>query len=222
MLAKPLPLQLRILALLRHRDGLRRAQAEPIASGGPRSAAPGEGVDVVLTPYTYRPAVQDFLAVAHATGWIEPFDWVAWKGRAEALVADPALLAGADPATLGRLLTTHVRQERFCDGHLSAMVRCGHFEGLCARLAALLVEEDAAGGKPAGADFRDALGPFGKIGSITPLRQLVLGHSGGGGADGEGAVVQLRCLACGEDFGASVEDLEVARCPACQQGEPEG
>ena len=221
MLDKPLPLQLRILALLCHRDGLRRAQAEPIASGGPRPAAPGEDADVVLTLYTYLSAVEDFLAVAHATGWIEPFDWVAWKGRAEALVADPELLADADATTLGKLLTTHVRQERFCDGHISAMVGCGHFEALGGRLAALF-DEDAARGEPAGMAFRDAPGPFGQIGTITPLRLLVLGHWGREGASGEGGVVQLRCLACGEDSDARAEDLEVTRCPACQVGEPEG
>ncbi len=214
--ARPLPFRLRVFALLRHRDGLRRIQVKPIASGGLRQTDPGPPARLTLEPYRYRPPLEDFLAVAYATGWIEPFDWPAWKDRAEALVADPALLSAADAATLARLLTTHVRQVRFCDGHLAAMLRCGHPEALCARLAALL-EEELAGLESEDSSWQDVPGPLGRIGSVTPQRQLVLGTSGSTLVGGLPAV-QLLCLTCHADQEAHPERLAEAYCPDCRLG----
>ncbi len=151
---------------------------------------------------------------------------MAWRDEAAALVDDPARRAAAAAAPLGKLLPARVRQEGFCDGHPGGMVRAGHFEAICARLAALL-EEDPACREPAALAWRDALGPCGRIGSLTPQRQLVLGWRGGG--DGTGTpepaataspAVRLRCLACGVDHGVPARRVEDARCPTCQGARP--
>ena len=143
---------------------------------------------------------------------------MAWRDEAAALVDEPERLGAADAAPLGKLLTAHVRQERFCDGHLGGMVRCGHFEALCARLAALL-EEDPACREPAALAWRDAVGPCGRIGSLTPQRQLVLGARGDTGSSGSAAdlLVRLRCLNCGTDDGACSRQVQQSHCPPCRR-----
>ena len=63
------------------------------------------------------------------------FDWPEWQATAEEYVARPNLVAQADLETVRRLITTHVRKERFSEGHFGEMVRCGHIRALVKRLA---------------------------------------------------------------------------------------
>jgi len=49
-------------------------------------------------------------------------------------VNHPETIAQADLHDLCRLLTAHVRTERFCANHLPSMVRCGHITRLLQRL----------------------------------------------------------------------------------------
>ena len=50
---------------------------------------------------------------------------------------DPAALAAADFDTVRRLLTLHVRADRFNAGHLGAVARSGHLAAVLRRLRAL-------------------------------------------------------------------------------------
>jgi hypothetical protein len=70
-------------------------------------------------------------------GFVYPFDWGSWQERAEELIDNPSLLAEADLQTLRMLLTTHIRKERFCEGHLPMMIRTGHMTALLERLREL-------------------------------------------------------------------------------------
>jgi hypothetical protein len=49
-------------------------------------------------------------------------------------VNDPDQIESADVEVLRKLLTTHVRQERFCEGYLAAMFENGHILALLRRL----------------------------------------------------------------------------------------
>lgn len=84
----------------------------------------------------YQPTseVRQFLDALPASGLIIPYDWSAWRGTAQRYLEDPAALAGADLETLSRLLTLHVRQDRFVEGHLAAMLEAGHITALLRRL----------------------------------------------------------------------------------------
>ena len=78
---------------------------------------------LVLTGLTYLVALQDF-------GWME------WEeGRRHA--ADLGWIGRADLETLCRLFTAHVRNDRFCEGHLAAMWREGVIEAMVGRLREL-------------------------------------------------------------------------------------
>ena len=79
----------------------------------------------------------EFVGALYQHGWVVSFDWPAWREEAERYIASPELLAGADLGTVRKLLTTHVRQDRFCDGHMADMVRNGHVAALLRRLREL-------------------------------------------------------------------------------------
>ena len=78
-----------------------------------------------------------FVEALYEHGWVVPFDWPAWREEAERYVGSPESVAGADLDTIRRLLTTHVRQDRFCDGHLAEMIRNGHVAVVLRRLQEL-------------------------------------------------------------------------------------
>jgi ADP-ribosyl-[dinitrogen reductase] hydrolase len=69
-------------------------------------------------------------------GWWMPFDWSTWE-EGRRLVEDPARLSGAGLTTLRKLLTMHVRADRFADGHLAAVHRSGHLAAILRRVAEL-------------------------------------------------------------------------------------
>jgi hypothetical protein len=81
--------------------------------------------------------VTGFVEALYENGRVEPFDWGAWRDTAARSVESPELVAQADVDTIRKLLTTHARQDRFCDGHLVAVIECGHIAACLRRLREL-------------------------------------------------------------------------------------
>lgn len=102
---------------------------------------PGADGTLFFPFYEYSPDVNEFLGVLNDNGWIVPFDWPAWQEEAAKYIDSSALLATADVETLRRLLTTHARMDRFCEGHFADMIGRGHIVAVLRRLARL--REDA-------------------------------------------------------------------------------
>ncbi len=75
-----------------------------------------------------------FVKALYIHNFIQPFRWSQWQDEAQRYLGDPSLIEQADLETICRLFTTHVRKDRFCDGHLEDMFECGHFMGLLRRL----------------------------------------------------------------------------------------
>ena len=85
-------------------------------------------------------AINALSEVAYRLGWVlTDFDWSEWAHGPECqmLVRDPAQVASADPLTLARLLTAHLRQDRFCEGHLLAAFEDRHLTAIVRRAEAL-------------------------------------------------------------------------------------
>ncbi len=59
---------------------------------------------------------------------------MAWNVRNDAVLEFPELLDSADPNTIRKLFTVHVRKERFCEGNFTAMVKIGHIRMMLKRL----------------------------------------------------------------------------------------
>lgn len=90
--------------------------------------------DTSSLDYTYSKEVSDFIKCLYKTGIIQPFDWTMWQEETKKYVKTPSLMEKADLLTIQKLFTTHIRKERFCSGHLAAMIENGHILMLLIRL----------------------------------------------------------------------------------------
>ncbi len=78
-----------------------------------------------------------FYEHVYRSGLIFPFDWSTWAhGPGADLVAGVGI-DHADQDAIRRTLTAHVRHDRFCEGHLLAVIERGDMAALVRRLAAL-------------------------------------------------------------------------------------
>jgi hypothetical protein len=79
--------------------------------------------------------VPEFVQALYEHGWVSPaFDWTEWQQSAQEFVDSPRKVEKADAAVIQKLLTTHVRTDRFCEGHLASMFENGHIGALLRRL----------------------------------------------------------------------------------------
>ena len=90
-------------------------------------------------------AYGQFYKALYDAGLIIQFDWMDWTGQAQEYVNRPELIEGADLDTVCKLLTTHVRNDRFCDGHLRSMILNGHMAAILHRLQELMQDGFALG-----------------------------------------------------------------------------
>jgi hypothetical protein len=83
-------------------------------------------------------ALNRFVQRSYDTGWIlSDFDWSEWESAAFELSTDSDRLAAADALTLARLLTTHIRKDRFVEEHLASMAECRVLEAIGRRAQVL-------------------------------------------------------------------------------------
>jgi hypothetical protein len=74
------------------------------------------------------------------------FDWSAWQHEAERLYEDRAALKAASLSDLRKLLTTHARKDRFCEGHFEAAFDSGHLVGVLREVAKRLAAQRGQAG----------------------------------------------------------------------------
>jgi len=104
---------------------------------------PGGETEVDGVPHIgwveYGETVIQFIEAVYDLAGVIPdgFNWVAWQSEAARYFDDPARLDAADIATCAQLLFVHVRKDRFCEGHLAAMLETGHIAAILRRLKEL-------------------------------------------------------------------------------------
>ena len=85
--------------------------------------------------FGFSESATEFQQALYDNGWITPsFDWGKWQDTAREYVEQPQKIETADATVIQQLLTTHVRKDRFCEGHLAAMFENGHIVALLRRL----------------------------------------------------------------------------------------
>ncbi len=84
--------------------------------------------------FSFSPEVDEFISTLYKQNMIIPFDWTSWGEEAERYRTDPAALEAADLLTLRKLLTAHVRADRFVEGHLASVFESGHMTAILRRL----------------------------------------------------------------------------------------
>ena len=121
-------------------DGLAvflEAFASPTFVFGTMDCTPG-----VVPFYEFTETAAQFIQAAYDLGWVlTDFDWSSWDD-AHRYVGDPAAVEHASIADIERLLTAHIRQDRFCEGHLGAMYDSGHLTAILRRLCAIAEEAE--------------------------------------------------------------------------------
>jgi O-acetyl-ADP-ribose deacetylase (regulator of RNase III) len=88
-----------------------------------------------LDPYSYSSEVEQFIQTLYQEGLVIQFNWTTWQQEAGEFINQPERVQTADLATIQQLLTTHVRAERFCSGHLTHTIQTGHLLAILNRLA---------------------------------------------------------------------------------------
>ena len=91
------------------------------------------------TPYMfcYSKDVESFIKACYENDFLLKFDWVKWQDQAVKYLDDPTFSKSADLETIRKLITLHLRKERFCEGHLIDMIDRGHITILLERLSEL-------------------------------------------------------------------------------------
>jgi hypothetical protein len=90
--------------------------------------------DSWIDPFDFSPTVLDFIQTLHDESFIGLYDLSTWQDEAIKYYEDPALLDTADLETIRKLLTLHIRKDRFCGGHLADMIERGHILAILRRL----------------------------------------------------------------------------------------
>lgn len=87
--------------------------------------------------YSYSRELIDLIHLLHDSNLVYDFNWPDWKDEAHRYHENPCLVKSADLAIIRKLITTHTRADRFCDGHLAEMIHEGHFIDILNRLQEL-------------------------------------------------------------------------------------
>ncbi len=91
-----------------------------------------------------------FISTVSMFDWVVPgFDWPTWQRTDEArrFLEDADAIAGATVEDLERLLTVHIRLNRFSEGHLAVAFEAGQFTAIAQRAAALLRDGEESTGQ---------------------------------------------------------------------------
>jgi len=87
-----------------------------------------------LPYYSMSRETRTFVKALYDQQIIFSFDWTSWQEETERYVSAPETLETTDLLVLRKLLTTHVRKDRFIEGHLASMLECGHITAILRRL----------------------------------------------------------------------------------------
>jgi len=85
----------------------------------------------------YSGEVMEFYQDLYLHHFIVDFDWPSWQHVAIEYYQNPELIETADLTTIRRLFTTHIRKDRFCEGHLLSILESGHITMMLQRLATI-------------------------------------------------------------------------------------
>jgi len=96
-----------------------------------------DGTLVLSLEPEYHPTVRALMRSLRENRFVQPFDWPRWQSTAEKIFNEPHRLSKATLKTCVKLITLHVRKDRFVGGHFGEMVRRGHIAAILRRLAEL-------------------------------------------------------------------------------------
>lgn len=107
--------------------------------GEPPDVSVNNGSGTIIPAVLSRRA-SAFVRACYDNGFVQEFDWPTWQAEAGRLLGDEeAFFRTADLKTIAKLLTMHIRKDRFVDGHLLCMMESGHIGRILRRLRDIFV-----------------------------------------------------------------------------------
>jgi len=91
-------------------------------------------------PESTVPHISNMLMTMQNTEFMAPFDWQEEFRDNQADLENIDIVNQADLEMLRKIMTAHVRIDRFSDGHLDALIRSGYWAACLARISALSTE----------------------------------------------------------------------------------
>jgi len=85
----------------------------------------------------YHPLLDRFRLALYRHGFIQDYNWPNFHKRALAIYEQPQLLRRVTIRTCVKLLTFHVRRDRFMDGHFACMIQEGHMTAILQHMVEL-------------------------------------------------------------------------------------
>lgn len=102
------------------------------------SAGEWKGSPSQIPWFDFDETVTEFKKALYEHDWVTPsVNWTKWQAEAKRYVESPEEIDSVDAESIQKLFTTHVRSDRFCEGHLAAMFDNGHILRLLRRLKAI-------------------------------------------------------------------------------------
>lgn len=96
-----------------------------------------EGNTLHMGSFFYSPLLDSIIDSIREAGLYFPFDWPSWQDEAERICYEKGELEKTDLETIRKLLTLHIRKERFCEGHLADVCESGLMLSTLRRLKTL-------------------------------------------------------------------------------------
>ena len=118
----------RVLAFTRH------FQITETCSGkGPKIKRTREG-GFTINPATLSKTAQDFVKACYEANLVQPLDWRIWSEEHGRDLKSETFIGSADLSTIIKMLTTHIRADRFCEGHILSAMKDGTILRILRRL----------------------------------------------------------------------------------------
>ena len=93
--------------------------------------------DGCIAPSVLTQKSTEFYEACYEHNFIQDFDWGEWSHSRQRIISCGEGIKDLDLAGIGRLLTAHIRGDRFCDGHLLGVLHSGQMAHILNRLAEL-------------------------------------------------------------------------------------
>lgn len=87
-----------------------------------------------IIPSELNPVVTGLIQACYAEFLVQPFDYEKWSRNLGSVLEEDVFVQGLDLEGIVKLLTYHIRQERFCDGHLLQAFQSGQMTRILRRL----------------------------------------------------------------------------------------
>lgn len=89
----------------------------------------------------YEGQSEEFITAAYEHHFVQAFNWPDWVPTIEETYLTPDFVNAADMETVVRLITAHIRADRFNSGHLDFVMSNGHIHAILIRLQTLAANQ---------------------------------------------------------------------------------